>query len=547
MKKILCSVGILTFNSAQTLPRALESVKTFDDIVINDGGSSDATLEIAKRYGARIISQDSAFKNANHTLRDWSGVRNQLLKEAKHDWFLYIDSDETCSDELREDIQSIVSEPLTPASPLVYRIPIGIYIEDRLIRYSSNFPGYQTRFFNRTSSAMYVKPVHERIVFDTAKVHVGTLVHPWFTYASRDEAGHYLRETKHYRALDVRAFEGRTIVDSVRYGILRSFVVSAAVVVRASRNYLFHGFKKSAPIEVEVGRACYPLIVAWGVLGVIMRRIAVLVREGCERSAPRVFRSRLFYEIAHPTVPALESKRIDPEMILAPLLFHDTTDEVFVDIGAHIGPYVAALYPFISHTRIVAFEPNPHSAKRLHALFPDITVERIALSSRSGEARFKVPLIRGTPYETRGTLASYTEDGESGTQLYDVATETLDAYCARTSATKIAVLKIDVEGHEAAVIEGAQTVLTAQRPVVIIEIEQRHHTEPIEKIFRQIEVLGYAGWFFDAATWGYVSIEKFAVAEHQRHTEVKTIRYIQNFVFAPKGTGLPTFPPRSSL
>jgi glycosyltransferase involved in cell wall biosynthesis len=273
ISKIPCSAGILTFNSAATLERALESVKDFDDIVINDGGSTDATLEIAKRYGARMISQDPAFKNPDNTLRDWSGVHNQFLQVAKHDWCLRIDSDETCSDGLHEDIRRIASKPVAEGDPLVYRIPIGIIIDGTQVLYSSNFPGYQYRFFNRTSGAMYIKPVHERIVFDKEKVSIGTLVHPWFTYVSHDEATHYLRETRKYRMLDIKAFETRTVRDVVRYGIWRSCITAAAVLVRAARNYALHGFARSAPVRMELGRAAYSLLVAWGALGVLLRRI----------------------------------------------------------------------------------------------------------------------------------------------------------------------------------------------------------------------------------------------------------------------------------
>ena len=65
---IHATVGILTFNSAQTLERALESVKDLAEIIICDGGSTDATREIALKYGARIIDQDKKFKNPNGSL-----------------------------------------------------------------------------------------------------------------------------------------------------------------------------------------------------------------------------------------------------------------------------------------------------------------------------------------------------------------------------------------------------------------------------------------------------------------------------------------------
>ena len=99
--RISATVGILTFNSEKTLERALESVKDFAEILICDGGSTDSTREIAARYGAKVIQQDARFKNADGRLRDWGGVRQQMLESASNEWFLYIDSDETISDGFR--------------------------------------------------------------------------------------------------------------------------------------------------------------------------------------------------------------------------------------------------------------------------------------------------------------------------------------------------------------------------------------------------------------------------------------------------------------
>ncbi len=260
MEKIPASVGILTFNNAGTIERALESVAMFDDIVICDGGSTDRTLEIAKRYGARIIAQDQKFKNANGTLRDFGGVRQQLLDAARHDWFLYIDSDEAISDGLRGEIESVVSKPLTPESPLVYRVPIGIVLDGRQIKYSSNFPGYQHRFFSKRSGAHFIKPVHERITFDTKRVRIGTFKNPWNTYATQDEVRHYPREMKGYRVIQARMSRVHSFREYLVFDVYRTFRAAFAMFVKACYIYLRHGFKESAPISMEWGRVTSTLM-----------------------------------------------------------------------------------------------------------------------------------------------------------------------------------------------------------------------------------------------------------------------------------------------
>ncbi|MES2203241.1 MAG: glycosyltransferase family 2 protein [Patescibacteria group bacterium] len=255
--KIPATVGMLTYNSADTLQRALESVKEFDDIVICDGGSTDGTLNIARAFGARVIPQHPEFKNPNGTLKDYAGVRNQLLEAAKYDWFLYIDSDETASPGLVSDIHAAT----TSSVPLVYRVPIGIMMDGRYIKHSSNYPGYQHRFFNRLSAAHFVRPVHERIEF-AAGTKVGTFAHPWYVHTTRDYWHHYLRETGGYRPLEIT----KACVEpwgTYLLGALWQLRICLVIVAKSLWNYLRYGFRDTLPVRGELGRAAVPLVLVW--------------------------------------------------------------------------------------------------------------------------------------------------------------------------------------------------------------------------------------------------------------------------------------------
>ncbi|HEX8993725.1 MAG TPA: glycosyltransferase [Candidatus Paceibacterota bacterium] len=274
MNKIPATVGILTFNNEDTLRRTLESVREFDDVVICDGGSHDKTLDIAREYGARVIAQDTKYKNADGSLADYGGVRQRCLEAAKHDWFLYIDSDETISDGLCDDIRLIASKETTADSTLVYKVPIGIMMDGRYLKYSSNYPGYQYRFFNRKSGARFVKPVHERIVFDDAHVKIGVLAHPWYIYTTREYWRHYVRETGGYRPIEVARScdEPFTFKGYFYHTLWWHLRASGAVIIKAARNYLLHGFKDAVPVCGELGRAAAPLITVWKVTVCRMRK-----------------------------------------------------------------------------------------------------------------------------------------------------------------------------------------------------------------------------------------------------------------------------------
>jgi glycosyltransferase involved in cell wall biosynthesis len=254
-EKISASVGILTFNSGETLRAALESIKDFDDVVICDGGSTDDTLEIAKEYDARVISQDAAFKYSNGRLKNFAGVRQQCLEAAKHDWYLYIDSDETISDGLREDIRRIVKAPLTKESHLVYRVPIGIMMDGRYLKYSSNYPGYQFRFFNRMSGAYYIRPIHERIMFDEKKILIGTVTHPWYIHTTREYWNNYIKENAYCQPIEIEFACKQPFSVYFQGTVLWHLRSSAAILIKSGRNYLLHGFQDAVPVSGEWGRA----------------------------------------------------------------------------------------------------------------------------------------------------------------------------------------------------------------------------------------------------------------------------------------------------
>ena len=277
MSKIKASVGILTRNSGKTIRRALESVRDFDDIILCDGGSTDETLAVAAQYGARVIHQDSPFLRPDGRIKDYAGVRNQCLDSAKHDWFLYIDSDETISEGLRDEVRAVAeatkeatpqmqnSEASPPKPPLAYRVPIKLIIDGKIIQHSSNYPGYQYRFFNRKSGAQFIKPVHERVDIDPKRTSIGTFRSPWHTHTTHEYWRHFIRYSAYYRPIEVELFCRAPFVAYFRYILWRNIKTSLGVIVKATGNYVRYGFKDSMPLSGEWARVIIPLLLAWDV------------------------------------------------------------------------------------------------------------------------------------------------------------------------------------------------------------------------------------------------------------------------------------------
>jgi glycosyltransferase involved in cell wall biosynthesis len=96
----MISAVILTKNEEQNIQKCLESVKWCDEIVIIDDESSDATVEIAKKYKAGIY--------VNPLNGDFSSQRNFGLTKTKYDWVLFVDSDEVVSDALAYEISNAI-------------------------------------------------------------------------------------------------------------------------------------------------------------------------------------------------------------------------------------------------------------------------------------------------------------------------------------------------------------------------------------------------------------------------------------------------------
>lgn len=104
----------------------------------------------------------------------------------------------------------------------------------------------------------------------------------------------------------------------------------------------------------------------------------------------------------------------------------------------------------------------------------------------------------------------------------------------------VGFVKIDVEGHELAVLRGATETLTRNRPAVLVEAEERHHRNAVGAITELLNGLNYQG-YFDIGDIR-LPIEKFDAAAHQNPANIGDRKdnwasdgmYINNFVFVPK-------------
>ena len=99
--KTKISAFIITKNEERNIKRALESIKWADEIVIVDGFSTDKTCEIAKEYGAHVISS----KYEGH-----GEEKNKAIRACKYEWIVEIDADEELTSNSENEIRNAIQD-----------------------------------------------------------------------------------------------------------------------------------------------------------------------------------------------------------------------------------------------------------------------------------------------------------------------------------------------------------------------------------------------------------------------------------------------------
>jgi len=197
------------------------------------------------------------------------------------------------------------------------------------------------------------------------------------------------------------------------------------------------------------------------------------------------------------------------------------------DIGAHKGAYTYWLRKAVGKNgKVVAFEPQQTGARLLNKLFTNsnVVVERIAVSDREDVQQLYIQ-----PQSWDVSFEASLNDRYEGAHIENIHTETLDHYCERTGF-KPSFIKIDVEGHELPVIEGAASIIEQIRPVLMVEIEARHIGEnALRSLCEKIMRSGYQCSFFSGKK--KIPFAEFQVNLHQNEKKLNTTQYSNNFIF----------------
>lgn len=211
-------------------------------------------------------------------------------------------------------------------------------------------------------------------------------------------------------------------------------------------------------------------------------------------------------------------------------------DQIAIDVGANKGSYLWSLSRSVPNGRVVAFEPQPVLVKYLRDAcravgLNNVTIEGMGCSNESSSLMLAIP---GGGESSPGASFAPAVSSREDCRFIEVPVVTLDEYFMNEK-TKIGALKIDVEGHELAVLEGASKLITAHRPTIVCECEQRHMGEGrVQDVIDFVQSKNYQGFF--VAKNKYVPVSEFDSARHQKQIGDRfwdAHDYYNNFVFKP--------------
>jgi glycosyltransferase involved in cell wall biosynthesis len=187
------SAALIARNEERNIEAALQSLRWADEVVVVDGGSTDGTLEICRRYTDRIFS------------REWTGFvdqKNYAVAQARHDWIFSLDADERLSPELIDEIRLLRQAGFPNAG---YRIPRAAFFMGRWIRHGDWYPDYQLRLFDRRRGRWRGGRVHESVEIDGTPGYLSGEIHH-YTYRSLAD---YLRRLVIYTELAAQDYRQR--------------------------------------------------------------------------------------------------------------------------------------------------------------------------------------------------------------------------------------------------------------------------------------------------------------------------------------------------
>ena len=174
-----------------------------------------------------------------------------------------------------------------------------------------------------------------------------------------------------------------------------------------------------------------------------------------------------------------------------------------LDIGVYRGVYSYKLSQ--NFKTVHSFEPNPllfpYLEKNLKKIIKNMKLYNYALSDINGKSELKLPLRSNSLFkdniEELFKLGAATMHPENEIDNYKKVPINIKKLDEIKIDNKIGFIKIDVEGHEKNVLEGGREIIKKDKPVLLIEIEEKHTRKPVEETINFVRSLNYEAYVYN--------------------------------------------------
>jgi glycosyltransferase involved in cell wall biosynthesis len=189
----MISATILVKNGEKHLEKVLQALSGFSEVVVLDTGSSDSTIEIAKKF-PNVTLYEKAFIG-------FGPSHNELSSLARHDWILSVDADEVVTKELCDEVLTL---PLDENS--VYGIGRHNFFRNKIVYGCGWYPDIVWRLYNRKKTRFSDAQVHESLITEGLKrvCLKGHIQHyPYETISD------FLSKMQYYSTLFAKQYQGK--------------------------------------------------------------------------------------------------------------------------------------------------------------------------------------------------------------------------------------------------------------------------------------------------------------------------------------------------
>jgi glycosyltransferase involved in cell wall biosynthesis len=176
------SVFIITFNEEKIIEQCLKNLSWANEIIVVDSKSTDKTVAICEKYGAKVFLKD--FEN-------YGKQKQFALNKTNNDWVLSLDADEVLSDGLIDEIKSL---NLKNTKIHGYLIPRTHIFLNKIFKYGSENRKPILRLFNKNNGSFLENKVHEKIIVEGE---IGKLKNELLHYTVIDFENAILKQTKY--------------------------------------------------------------------------------------------------------------------------------------------------------------------------------------------------------------------------------------------------------------------------------------------------------------------------------------------------------------